>query len=170
MANKKKDQPLNAFKDGEWQVSNLKFLADFFKKTGLSTENAAEKVGITRQAVYYWFATDDAKISTIMNFIDKCGYTIDFSIVREDMLRGNAWVKIDVDPKEEQNIHEGRLAFLDRAMKQNGLSKKTLARKIGLGESAIFYWFTKDDCMISHVYRIAEAEGLQVKIHIQPKQ
>ena len=89
MADRKKDLPLNRFEDGEWQVSNLKFLADFIKAEGLSLEQAAAKMDLSRQAVYYWFATDDAKISTILTFLDRCGYTIDFALAGFSCRAGN---------------------------------------------------------------------------------
>lgn len=169
MADRKKDLPLNKFEDGEWQVSNLKFLADFIKAEGLSLEQAAAKMDLSRQAVYYWFATDDAKISTILTFLDRCGYTIDFALERKETMRGNAWVKIDIRKKVHEGCKNVRLAFLEKALKAYGIRKKALARKMGLGDSAVFYWLKQDDCLISYIYRIAEAEGLDVKIHIQPK-
>ena len=43
------------YQDGKWNLTHLKFLTDFMEETGLTTATVAELVGISRQAVYYWF-------------------------------------------------------------------------------------------------------------------
>ena len=71
---KEGSSPESNYQDGQWNLVHLKFLTDFMEETGLTTAAVAELLGISRQAVYYWFKKDDVKISVIYKLFEVYGY------------------------------------------------------------------------------------------------
>ena len=157
------------YKDGAWNLKYLQFVNAFISQTGMSYGEAAQKAGITRQTIYHWFSKDDAKLSSVINFIDKCGYTVRFSLKRESNMIGDALVTINSRDNFD-TIGDKNLSFLDEALTRYGIQRKDAAAKIGLGYTALFYWFKHDDVFISYIYRIAEQNSLKLSIKIDPKQ
>ena len=62
--------------DGKWELQNLNFIGEFLEVNDLSTPMIAEKMGISRQSVYYWLKKDDMMISTIYALFDAYGMKI----------------------------------------------------------------------------------------------
>ena len=62
------------FVNGQWQVKNLKFLAEFMNQTGLTTGDIAKGVGLVRNSVTRWFMVDDTTLSRIITAADYYGY------------------------------------------------------------------------------------------------
>ena len=60
--------------NGQWQVKNLKFLAEFMNQTGLTTGDIAKGVGLLRNSVTRWFMVDDTTLSRIITAADYYGY------------------------------------------------------------------------------------------------
>ena len=58
------------FVNGQWQVKNLKFLAEFMNQTDLTTGDIAKGVGLLRNSVTRWFMVDDTALSRVIN---RCG-------------------------------------------------------------------------------------------------
>lgn len=156
------------FKSGQWDLKYLQFVNSFISQTGMTSGEAAAKAGITRQTIYHWFDLDDAKISSIIKFINNCGYTVKFSLKPDTSKVGDALVTIN--SKEYQDtVGDKNLSFLDEAFDRYGIVRKEAAAKLGIGYTALYYWFLHDDVFISYVYKIAEQNGLKLVIKIDPK-
>lgn len=146
--------------------SRLKFLADFMKAAGLTTNYVAELMGLSRQAVWHWFAKDDMKMSQIYRLFELCGYRILFGLDKE--VPGNGLpVKVTmsvINPDGPQ-----RLSFLKTALDRHDISRESLAGKLNVGKATLYNWFKADDCFLSYIYAIAVAEGMSLSISIEPK-
>ena len=68
---------------GLTELQNLKFVGEFMEVKGLSTTMIAEKLGISRQSVYYWLKKDDAMMSNIYAIFETYGLKIRFDLVEE---------------------------------------------------------------------------------------
>ena len=66
-------------------------------------------------------------------------------------------------------IGDKNLSFLDEALTRYGIVRKDAAAKLGIGYTALYYWFQHDDVFISYVYKIAEQNNLKLVIKIDPK-
>lgn len=155
------------YRNGKWDLKYMQFVYSFILQSGLSMNEAAAKGGITRQTIYHWFDTDDAKISSVEKFIADCGYKVEFCLKKESDMVGDALVtinpRVSATPKSE-----GRLAFLDDALDRYGIMRKEAAQKLGLSYNALYFWFQHDDVFMSYIYRIAENYGLKLSIRIDP--
>lgn len=60
--------------------SRLFFLRDYIAKCGLSHGEFAEAIGLTRDAVTYWFRQDDIRISRLYRIALYLGADLNFSI------------------------------------------------------------------------------------------
>lgn len=157
------------FKTGHWELKYLQFINSFISQSGNTIESAAKKAGITRQTINHWFNLDDAKISSIINFVEKLGYNITFSLRPSTSEVGDALVSInrkDVPPTEGSK----KLSFLDEAFNLYGISRKDTAAMLGLGYTALYYWFKNDDVFISYIYKMAEKNNLKLVIKIDQKE
>lgn len=153
------------FKDGQWNVVHLKFLADFMRAAGLSTTRVADQMELSRQSVYYWFAKDDMKISQVYRLFEKFGYKIAFSYEKESAaIELPVVVKMTVKKQDEPK----KLSFVSEALDIYAISREELASKLQVGKSTISHWLSCDDCFISYIYRIATAADLKLAITIQP--
>ena len=149
----------------KFKPENLKFLLDFMDKTGLSMKEVGESVGLSRQAVYYWFVKDDVKISNIYALFDKLGYCIDFRYERKKAKKDSSVTETVIYSRPEDRV---RLGFINTAMKEFDFSKGDIAEKLELGITTVYFWFKQDDCFFSHVCSIAKVLDLKLKIEIRP--
>lgn len=156
------------FKSGQWDLKYLQFVNSFITQTGMTSGEAAAKAGITRQTIYHWFDLDDAKISSIIKFINNCGYNVQFSLKPDTNKIGDALVTIN-SKEFRETVGDKNLSFLDEALDRYGIVRKDAAEKLGIGYTALYYWFQHDDVFISYVYKIAEQNGLKLVIKIDPK-
>ena len=158
--------PESNYQDGQWNLVRLKFLTDFMEETGLTTASVAELVGISRQAVYYWFKKDDVKISMIYNLFEAYGYKIEFDLIKERAADGEpARVEMAVERKQTTGK---RLEFLASALKRYNIYREDISPKMGIGNTTIYYWLSHDDVFISYIYQLAEVAGLRLSIKITP--
>ena len=98
---KETNNPESNYQDGQWNRVHLKFLIDFMEETGLTTASVAELVGISRQAVYYWFKKDNVRISMIYKLFEACGYKIEFDLIKaRPTEEGPAMVEMKVEREE----------------------------------------------------------------------
>lgn len=155
------------FKTGQWNLKYLQFVHAFIRQTGKTLEQIAEEAGITRQTIYHWFNKDDAKISSIINFIEKCGYKVSFSLKPATNNVGDALVTINRKEAPETSGTQ-RLSFLNDAFNVYNISRKNTAEMLGIGYTALYYWFKNDDVFMSYIYKMAEANGLKLTIKIDP--
>lgn len=165
MKMKKQETDKTGYRDGQWKVVHLGFLIDFMNAAGLSTTSLAERLGLSRQAVWHWFSRDDMKLSQIYRLFETCGYRIEFSLVKDSPQNGlPVCVTMAVNPPQAK----ARLDFLRIALDRYVPSKEALAQKIGVGKATLYNWFKADDCFLSYVYAVAVAEEMRLSIKIEP--
>lgn len=148
------------------KARNLRFLVDFMKAAGVSTNQAAELMGVSRQAVWHWFAKDDMKLSQIYRLFELCGYRITFELDKETP-QNSLPVVVTMSVMNPAGLQ--RLGFLKTALDKHDITKESLAEKINVGKATLYNWFKSDDCFISYVYAIAMAEDMKLSIRIEPK-
>ena len=56
------DECRGKFKDGRWDLRNLKFLEEFMRQMEVSTGDVAKALGLTRNAVTRWFIYDNTSV------------------------------------------------------------------------------------------------------------
>ena len=86
---KEASNPESNYQDGKWNLTHLKFLTDFMEETGLTIANIAELVGLSRQAVYYWFKKDEVRLSLIYKLFEAYNYNIEFDFIRDRSTEGS---------------------------------------------------------------------------------
>ena len=126
----------------------------------------AELLGISRQAVYYWFKKDDVKISVIYKLFEVYGYKIEFDLIKERTSEGEP-AKVEMQVQRKQKTGK-RLEFLASALKRYNIYREDISPKMGIGNTTIYYWLSHDDVFISYIYKLAELAGLKVTIRITP--
>lgn len=152
---------------GNWgKVSNLRFLVDFMDEMGLTTTAVAEKVGLSRQSVFYWLDKDEAKLSAIDNVFKAFGYKLTFDF---EKIRPEGTASITMNVRKEEDLSDDRLlSFLDNALNRYRIDRASVSEALGIGKTTIYYWLTHDDIFVSYIFKIADAAGLKVKISINP--
>ena len=147
----------------------LKFLEDFMQLMNLSVNDVAEKMHMTRQAVYFWFIQDDAAVSKLQRTFDALGYDITFSYVPNTPVEDpGADVQMKLKLSEEP-IYGPRIDFLSKAIKMYRIRKVDVQKKMKISPSTILYWQTKDDILISKAIEFAKAADLKLVIRVKPK-
>lgn len=155
------------YKTGQWELKYTKFVHAFIGQTGKTLEQIADEAGITRQTIYHWFNKDEAKISSIINFIERCGYKISFCLKPTNNEVGDALVTINRKEAPETTGTK-KLSFLNEAFNIYNISRKDTAALLGISYTALYYWFKNDDVFISYIYKMAEANDLKLIIKIDP--
>ena len=163
---KEASNPESNYQDGQWNLVHLKFLTDFMEETGLTTASVAELVGISRQAVYYWFKKDNVRISMIYKLFEAYGYKIEFDLIKVRPTEGEP-ARVEMEVERESKTGK-RLEFLASALKRYNIYREEISPKMGIGITTIYYWLSHDDVFISYIYQLAEVAGLKVSIKITP--
>ena len=163
---KEASNPESNYQDGQWNLVHLKFLTDFMEETGLTTASVAELVGISRQAVYYWFKKDNVRISMIYKLFEAYGYKIEFDLIKDRPTEGEP-AKVEMEVEREKKTGK-KLEFLASALKRYNIYREDISPKMGIGNTTIYYWLSHDDVFISYIYQLAEVAGLRVSIKITP--
>ena len=146
-----------------YHPQNLAFLDDFLRVNHISTGDAAQALGVTRQVVYYWLKKDDIRLSSVLALFEKLGHRLKIELEGENQMSGKAWVRYD-PPKNDACP---RLSFLTFAFDKYNIKVKDLHEKTGISVNAIYHWLEVDDILVSYIYKVAEAMGLQVVITIE---
>lgn len=159
------------YKNGEWDVKNLKFLADFMRLSGNTTTTLAQKVGIGRQAIYNYFKRDDMSIQMIHKIIESNGCKIKFVMERPEPTDSDVIIRLNnyFFRNLPEGVQFGKLYFVNLAMQRYMISAKDICEKLGCARSTVSAWFASDNMMISYVYDICTAFDLKLKIEITPK-
>ncbi len=156
------------FVNGQWQVKNLKFLAEFMNQTGLTTGGIAKGVGLVRNSVTRWFMVDDTTLSRIITAADYYGY--DFIISYTVPVREIEGTRLVIEkPARPIKAPGKRLDFIREAMKSAAITNEALAQKQNVIRNTVQLWFKKDDITISNIYKIAEGYGWEVNITFKLK-
>jgi DNA-binding XRE family transcriptional regulator len=147
------------------KARNLRFLVDFMKAAGVTTNQAAQLMGVSRQAVHHWFVKDDMKVSQIQRLLELCGYRIEFELQKETAVSS---LPVRVTMSVVNPAGPQRLAFLKTALDRHDVSRDDLSTRLGVGKATLYNWFKADDCFLSYVYAIAVAEDMKLDIRIAP--
>ena len=118
----------------------------------------AEKLGISRQSVYYWLKKDDAMMSNIYAIFETYGLKIRFELV-EKGVRENP-MKI---PGVGLAIKKPRIGFFESYIKKMGIKREQVAEILGVKKCTVDHWFQFDDCFFSYICKFAQLKGLEVK-------
>ena len=150
--------------DGKWELQNLKFIGEFMEVNGLSTTMIAEKLGISRQSVYYWLKKDDAMISNIYGLFDAYGLKIRFELKEEGTEESP--MKI---PGVGIAVKKPRIGFFESFIKRKGIKREQVAEVFGVKKCTVDHWFQFDDCFFSYICRFAQLNNLEVKYTVSHK-
>lgn len=147
------------------KARNLRFLVDFMKAAGVGTNQVAQLMGVSRQAVHHWFVKDDMKVSQIQRLFELCGYRIEFELQKETAVSS---LPVRVTMSVVNPAGPQRLAFLKNALDRYDVSKESLAARLNVGKTTLYNWFKSDDCFLSYIYAIALVEDMKLDIRIAP--
>lgn len=150
----------------EENVVRLAFLNSLLANTNTSKFELARLMNKTYQNIFTYFKRDDMKLSYAQEIADKLGYRLIFNL--ENETSDNASVVLNIESMVgESGLN--RLAFLQIAMKVNGIQRKTLAEQLDLHYTGVNRWFKVDDIAISYIFKIAELYNLKVVIKAEKK-
>ena len=144
----------------EKERKNLEALYYFMCLINKNPSTFAELIGVSKQAVYKWFAKDDMKLSSFIEVFEKFRMEVSFIIVPPEsniVFEGFPYF-------EDTDASDKRLSFLKRAM--TGHTYNEVANGIGCSEPTIEYWFRVDDCTISKTRAIATFLGYDLHIKV----
>lgn len=147
-------------------AKNLQFLHSLLAMTCTNKHELARLMETTPQNIFTYLKRDDMKLSYAQQIADKLGYKLVFSFENDAVNAGNIVISID-SMVGSQGLN--RLAFLQVAMKLNGIERKKLAEQLGLNYTGVNRWFKVDDIAISYLFKIAELYNLKVCIKAEKK-
>lgn len=150
--------------DGKWELQNLKFIGEFLEVNYLSTPMIAEKMGISRQSVYYWLKKDDMMISTIYALFDAYGMKIRFELKEPGVKESALKIPVSGATSKKPNI-----GFFEAYLKRNGLKRIQVAELLGVKKCTVDHWFQFDDCFFSYICKFAQLNGLEMKYSVTHK-
>lgn len=152
-------------------VKKMQFFNDFLALSGVTLEEAANMVSLTRSSIYHWMSSDNAKLSLVQDCMDGFGYKLEVFLTREDdEARGKVPVSIEDFIVIPGSVFKPkRLSFLTLALKRYDIGKTELAQKLGSNYTTIRYYFQTDDICIDKLFEIAEACGFSILFSIKKK-
>lgn len=117
------------------------------EETGLTIANIAELVGLSRQAVYYWFKKDEVRLSLIYKLFEVYNYNIEFDFIRDRSTEGEP-AKVEMEVERQKLPGGKRLEFLASALKRYNIARDDVQPKMNVGTTTIYYWLSHDDVFI----------------------
>lgn len=142
----------------------LQFLLDMLKETGVSKRELARRMEMSYQNMFVYFQRDDMKMSQAEAMASKLGYELTFSLNGNKRKQKTDKLVMELEGIVGDDAKLQRLAFLQIAMKLNGIERKTLAQQLDLNYTGVNRWFKVDDISISYLYQIAELYNLTLSI------
>lgn len=142
----------------------LQFLLDMLKETGVSKRELARRMEMSYQNMFVYFQRDDMKMSQAEAMASKLGYELTFSLNGNKRRQKTDKLVMELEGIVGDDAKLQRLAFLQIAMKLNGIERKTLAQQLELNYTGVNRWFKVDDISISYLYQIAELYNLTLSI------
>lgn len=142
----------------------LQFLLDMLKETGVSKRELARRMEMSYQNMFVYFQRDDMKMSQAEAMASKLGYELSFSLNGNKRKQKTDKLVMELEGIVGDDAKLQRLAFLQIAMKLNGIERKTLAQQLDLNYTGVNRWFKVDDISISYLYQIAELYNLTLSI------
>ena len=144
----------------------LQFLLDLLKTAKVSKRELARRMNMSYQNMFVYFQRDDMKLSFAEQMAGKLGYGLSFSIEKPSKGKVTDKLIMDLETILGGGASLQRLAFLQIAMKLNGIERKKLAQQLDLNYTGVNRWFKVDDIAISYLFKIAELYGLRVVISL----
>lgn len=145
----------------------LQFLLDMLTETGVSKRELARRMGMSYQNMFVYFQRDDMKMSQAEAIASKLGYELIFTLNGKKRKQRADKLVMELEGIVGDDAKLQRLAFLQIAMKLNGIERKVLAQQLGLNYTGVNRWFKVDDISISYLFRIAELYNLKVDVNFQ---
>lgn len=142
----------------------LQFLLDMLTEAGVSKRELARRMEMSYQNMFVYFQRDDMKMSQAEAMASKLGYELSFSLNGRKRKQKADKLVMELEGIVGDNAKLQRLAFLQIAMKLNGIERKTLAQQLDLNYTGVNRWFKVDDISISYLYQIAELYNLTLSI------
>ena len=142
----------------------LQFLLDLLKTAKVSKRELARRMNMSYQNMFVYFQRDDMKLSFAEQMAGKLGYGLSFSLEKPSKGKVTDKLIMDLETILGSGASLQRLAFLQIAMKLNGIERKKLAQQLDLNYTGVNRWFKVDDIAISYLFKIAELYGLRVVI------
>lgn len=169
--NTSKARKVSEIRDDQQPFRRLKFFTDFLSTENLTLEDAANIIGMTRPSISHWINVDDARLDLIQEIIEARGYEFEIFLSREgEEVDGSKRISIDDFITLDKNEYRPkRLSFLTLALRRYDIGKAELARSLGLGYTAIRYWFSSDSILMSNLFSICEAWNLSIRISMRKK-
>lgn len=167
MANTKKNKPASV-KSQDNGFRKLKFFEDFLALNGISYEEAAARISISRPTLSHWFAVDDTRLSLVQDVVKSAGYDFKIYMTKEEG-RQDVPEKVDIEDiisLPSENVIPKRLSFLSFALKRYGIPKVELAERLGINYTTVRYWFQTDDITFGRLFDCAKVCGLSIRFEI----
>ena len=168
------DECRGKFKDGRWELRNLKFLEEFMRQMEVSTGDVAKALGLTRNAVTRWFIYDNTSVVNAEKVAAVYGYELVISYAgkraRKPKIENTTLVIENLAAKKMKEIDlTRRLAFIRVAMAAYGKSVEDVAAALQVRRDAVMKIFQIDDTSFFNIYRIAEEFGWRVNVTFREK-
>ncbi|MGM9790952.1 MAG: helix-turn-helix domain-containing protein [Candidatus Cryptobacteroides sp.] len=141
----------------------LTFLSAFLRRHSITQSDAAERLGLSRQALVHWFTVDDTKLSNACALVEAYGCRLELSY--EVTLPGLDY-RDESTPNYPPEYDTQRLGFLRKALDDADFSVQDLAGLLGIGKTTLFDALRSDDIMVSRLFDIARLTGWTLRIRI----
>ncbi len=143
----------------DYSDRRLEFLWRFLAGTGTSLSRAAGLMGVCPATVTRWLTRDDIALSRISQLTHSLGYT----------LRATLTI-VNTAPYVWYPVEEGsRLDFLRFNIEKATITKKEIAKRIGIEAASLCRWLSSDDIAISRLVQLCETMGWTVHFDFSPK-
>ena len=141
----------------------LTFLSAFMRRHSITQSDAAQRLGLSRQALVHWFTVDDTKLSNACALVETYGCRL---VISYEVTLPGLDYRDESTPNYPPEYDTLRLGFLRRAMDDADLSLQTLAELLGIGRTTLFDTLRSDDIMVSRLFDIARLAGWTLRIRI----
>lgn len=141
----------------------LTFLSAFLHRHSITQSDAAERLGLSRQALVHWFTVDDTKLSNACALVEAYGCRL---LVSYEVTLPGLDYRDESTPNYPAEYDTQRLGFLRKALDDADLSVQDLAELLGIGRTTLFDTLRSDDIMVSRLFEIARLAGWTLRIRI----
>jgi len=169
------------------KTSNMAFFVSIVRSLNLNYKRLAELTGVSQQLISFWIATDDIKLSRLLDIFDKIGIRLECSFIP---ISGNTFVTKNDDftieigdlpqfkpkPSEKNEVigrmlsNNVRLRFLAECIDNTGMDLVQFCKEMNYQYFTVYQWITKDDIKISRLYEIAKKTRQTLKWKVTGKQ
>lgn len=133
------------------------------RRHSITQSDAAQRLGMSRQALVHWFTVDDTKLSNACALVEAFGCRL---VVSYEVSLPELDYRDESTPNYPSEYARQRLGFLRMAIDDAGSSIQALADLLGIGRTTLFDTLRTDDIMISRLFDIARVTGWTLRIRI----